>query len=269
MARGVARVLVGRDPSRRAAADFILLTLARNRTPQTSVAANLAIGFAIVVAALSRGGPDLASLASVRTAVLWMPLALAYWLAIGMRASFFVPSELPAAWAFESHGADDAAWMRRAIPAAMIGFVLPPTVVASMALTLLVGWQVAAWNLSISAIGAILIIEVLALTIVGLPFTRAYRPGHAKLRSRWPLYLIGMWIFAYWPAHIQVLFARDTTALVWLAGIMGGLTVAAAASGRFIQWSAPPSDDAFLGEGATAVLDIGLVSSAPAAAPPH
>ena len=44
-------------------------------------------------AALSRAGGSFESLTTPRTIVLWAPLLVAYWMTIGVRASFFVPSE--------------------------------------------------------------------------------------------------------------------------------------------------------------------------------
>jgi len=90
----VARILVGRDTVARATADFILLTVARNGVQQGPIAINAAIGVAIVIAALSRRAHDLSSLMHPGTVVLWIPMVLSYWIAIGVRASFFVPSVL-------------------------------------------------------------------------------------------------------------------------------------------------------------------------------
>ena len=72
----------------------------------TVAAAEAAIGLAIVVAGLSRAAGDTRFVVGLRTAVLWIPLVCAYWIAIGLRASFFVPSELPAAWAVRVNGPD-------------------------------------------------------------------------------------------------------------------------------------------------------------------
>ena len=44
-----------------------------------------------------------------------------------------------------------------------------------------------------------LLAEVIALTVDFIPFTRAYQPGHAKLKTLWWLYILGIYVFAYWP----------------------------------------------------------------------
>ena len=66
---------------------------------QTLIAMNAAVGVAIVLAAVV-WVPDLVALARPRMAVLWTPLVLAFWMTVGLRAAFFVPSELPASWTF-------------------------------------------------------------------------------------------------------------------------------------------------------------------------
>jgi 4-hydroxybenzoate polyprenyltransferase len=63
-----------------------------------------AIGAAIVLASLTQKVRDLESLMQPRTIVLWIPLVLAYWSVLGLRAAFLVPSELPAAVTFACHG---------------------------------------------------------------------------------------------------------------------------------------------------------------------
>jgi len=60
---------------------------------------NAAVGVAIVLAALTQVR-DFSMLTQPRTVVLWIPLVLAYWSIVGLRAAFFVPADVPAAWIF-------------------------------------------------------------------------------------------------------------------------------------------------------------------------
>jgi hypothetical protein len=108
-------------------ADFILLTLVRNRVQQELIAINVGLGAAVVIAALARGARDLPSLAHPRTAVLWIPYVLAYALTIGLRAAFFVPSELRGSWTFRVISPKSATAYWSAIRASMMAVVLPPT----------------------------------------------------------------------------------------------------------------------------------------------
>src|SRR6185295_14819395 len=101
--RALARLIVGRNRVARATADFIIQTVVRNRPQQAPIAVNTAIGLAIAVAGLAQRANTIEAFMQPRTAVLWIPLLLGYWATIGLRASFFVPSELRAAWAFQSN----------------------------------------------------------------------------------------------------------------------------------------------------------------------
>src|SRR2546428_5973423 len=91
--------------------------------------------------------------------VLWIPLVLAYWLTVGCRAAFFVPSELPSAWTFGANAPARAAAYWSAVRAAMIAVVLPPTLVVTFVVTApLVGWALAAWHTAFVVLTAILIV---------------------------------------------------------------------------------------------------------------
>ncbi|HZR22058.1 MAG TPA: ADOP family duplicated permease [Vicinamibacterales bacterium] len=183
LGRWIAAMVCGRDGIARAMSGFVLTTVARNRVHQTPIAMNAAVGIACVVISLARQHTD------TLTLTVAAPLMVAYWVAIGLRASFYVPSELPAAWAFVAHAPNAFLQYARGVRAAIFGFIAPLTAVAAF---LVSGWT--------GAGRAVLLIAALAdaivLTIRFLPFTRAYRPGHAKLKTRWPLYAVGGFVFS-------------------------------------------------------------------------
>jgi hypothetical protein len=265
--RWIARRLAGTQPAARVIADFIVTTLVRNRPQQTPIAINAAIGLAMVVAALSRpaGGP--AMLAGMRTAILWIPLMCAFWLAIGLRASFFVPGELPAAWAIRANGPDDPRVYWSAVRAAAVAVILPPALVAALLIAPLVGWRIGAAHAAVVCAFAVLIAEWVALTIDFIPFTRPYKAGHAKLKTRWSLYLIGVWLFAFWPARFEVGAGGRTFPLLALAAVAMLLVAASEAAGRRIssrraaeEWDTGDEED-----GVT-VLGIGFAAHSAAGA---
>ena len=108
----------------------------------------------------------------------------------------------------------------------MIALVLPPTlVVAAVVTTPLVGWVVAAWHLAFVCLTAIVIAEAAALTVDFVPFTRAYEPGHAKLKTRWWLYVLGLYASAWWPARLELSVVNRPAAF---AAVLATLAVAIA-----------------------------------------
>ena len=171
VSRAIARAIV-RGAVGRATSEFILLTIARSRVQRIPIAMNAAIGTALVIAALARGVNDWTSLLHPRTAVLWIPLVIVYWTVIGLRASFFVPSHLPAAWTLSVNGPQPTSAYWSCVRAAMIGVVLPPALIGVLLLVPLVGWRVASWHSLIVVPAAILLIDIVAQAIDFVPFTR-------------------------------------------------------------------------------------------------
>jgi hypothetical protein len=256
--RALARLIAGRDRIARATADFVVTTIARNRAPQAPIAINTAIGLAMVVAALARGG-GVQALMHPRTIVLWIPLALAYWAAIGLRASFFVPSELPAAWMFQANapGRSRAYWS--AVRASLVALLVPPVAAIALALGPLVSWRVAVWHgLFVTAI-VILLAEMIALTIDYVPFTRAYPPGHAKLKSRWPIYFFGLFVFAVFPVRFELRRLADPAAMLQTIGWIAAAIAALELYGRrrALTWSVmAPEEEISDGLSSMTVLSI-------------
>jgi len=258
--RLIARLVTGRSHLARAVADFILTTLARSSAQQATIAVNAALGLTLVVASLFRIGGDLAHMTPPRTAVLWIPLVLIYTVAIGVRAAFFVPSELAASWTFRFNAPLRTTGYWSATRAAAIGFLVPMSLVASALIAPLIGIRAAAWHAVIVAAVAVLLAETIALTVKFVPFTRRYEPGHAKLKTRWPLYLIGLFVFAIWPARAALYAGRDPGQVLRLAAWLLAAGIALEVAGRVHarSWRLDPLEE-FQDESPIAVLDIGIV----------
>ncbi|HEV3141468.1 MAG TPA: hypothetical protein VGY57_13170 [Vicinamibacterales bacterium] len=219
VSRGIARLLLGRDRIGRAAADFILTTVARNPAQRAPIAINTAIGFGMIVIGLSRARED------AELVLLAMPLMAAFWMTIGVRASFFVPSELPAAWTYFFNAPRRLVSYRAAMRASIVGLVsLPATAIAAA----VGGWRHAVLTLLLVVAFA----GFLALTINFVPFTRPYRPGHARLRKRWPIYLIGAYAFSYGFVGIERLAWDDPVHLAMLMMVLVAVTLAFDVAGR-------------------------------------
>jgi hypothetical protein len=261
--RAAARALAGRHPMAQATADFVLLTIARNRAVHTPIAMNAALGVAIALAALTRA-KTVADLTQPRTIVLWIPLIVGYWIAVGLRAATFVPSEPAASWIFRAAGAGRALAFRSGVRAATLTLVLPPALLLMWAVIApLVGWRVAAWHTALVILVLIATVNALMLTMRHVPFTVKYRPGHAKLGTRWPLYAMGMFAVAVWPirAELRSLGGAEPSLLVVAATFALLLHVA----GRL--WALPgppaePDDDLEVDDDTATVLNIGRVTAA-------
>jgi hypothetical protein len=192
--RAVARLFAGSDRSAQALSGFLITTLVRNRTQQASVAMNAAIAVVIAALDLSIHRADLTSRLSVFSPLPWL---LVFWLAVGLRASFFVPSELPAAWIFRIGDRDGVRFRHAAVRGALAGMLVPVAIVCAGAFSIAAGWVALTRHLTVAVLATILLVELVACTVPFTPYSRPYQPGHAQLKTRWPLYAMASYVFAY------------------------------------------------------------------------
>jgi len=239
--RRLARLIAGGNHAAAATADFILLTLARHRARMAPIASDAAVAVAIVIAGLSSNTPNVDALVRPRTAVLWMPLVVGYWMTIGLRRSFFAPSEPAGEWTFRVNGTSNGVWP--AVRAAMIAFLVLRTLALSALLVPLIGWRLASWHAVVVVVLMVLLAEIAALGVNHVPFTRRAAPAPAAA-ARWTLCIAGMFAFAYLPVRIELLFGISAPTLV-MVGAAVAATVVLELSGRRRSATRrePPPDD--------------------------
>src|SRR5688572_20589371 len=244
--RWLARLITGRDRVARATSDFVLTTLARSRVQQAPIAIAAALGVAIIsIAIVSREG-GLAELRTPRTVVLWIPIVLGYWIVVGLRASFVIPIELKAAWAFRVHSQLPTVSYWSGVRAAMFAFAIGPALlVNAFVVGPLLGWRIAAIHALVVTLAIAIAAQFASLLVQGVPFTRAYPPGHAKLKTRWQFYLLGMWAIAYLPVRKEQQVLNDPWgfALLIVSGlaVLGALEIAGRRRAR--TWTMPPDSE--------------------------
>ncbi len=184
ISRTIAWALCRGDRFAHAVSDFVLLTIRRNRAQQTPIAMNAGIAVALIAIARTRQGSGSSA------TLLEAPLMLAFWVIIGIRAAFFVPSELSSAWSFQVNAPARFDSYARGVRAALVALVAP----ALSAIAFVAGGWAHAARTALLIVG---LADAVVLTIDFLPFTRPYQPGHAKLKTRWPLYAVGAFAFTY------------------------------------------------------------------------
>jgi len=230
--RALAGALTFGDRRAAVVADFVVTAIVRNRAQQSYVALNTAIGVAWTLVSVSnaRGG--------WQAAVAPAPFLLAFWATIGLRASFFAPTELPAAWTFRVHTSDGDRSLLAGVRAASIALLAPQTAVLAW---IAVGSALAAVGLLV----AIVLATALVLTIDFVPFTRAYEAGHAKLKTRWPLYLIGTVLTGYGLPRLPLWLLVVVAAALYVAG-----------NKTARRWTVEPPDDAVDDTSSVTRLDL-------------
>ena len=177
--------------------------------------------------------------------MLWVPIVVGYWIIVGLRASFVMPTELPAAWAFRAHSRLPTASYWVGVRAAMIAFVIGPALFVNALVVLpLLGVRIAAIHSLVVVIAVTIAAQFASLMVDSVPFTRPYPPGHAKLKTRWPLYLIGLYLVAYSPVQMELRALNDTPRLLWLFAEGAALIVLLELLGRrrALGWKLPDAD---------------------------
>jgi hypothetical protein len=194
----LARLVFPRSAAARAGFDFALAAVWRNKTHRLTLAAAAAIGFAMVLVALS--GVDLAADARPTARLLSIQPLLYGILLVAFRHMLRVPAELRANWGIQvawqgkarafANGVEAAALVSIAWPAIIV--VVPPIAFAG-------GAPLAAAHALLGVAGAAIFLETLMLSYDKVPFTCTYLPGD-NMRAMAPIYglmfLIGASLFA-------------------------------------------------------------------------
>ncbi len=257
--RAMARVLAGFRAPARAMADFIVATLARNRAQQAPIAMNAALGAILILLDVTRRGSDFAGLSHPSSAISRVPLLLAFWLAVGLRASFFVPSELPAAWTYRTNATQHVPGTHAAMRGSLAALLIPPvTVIAFLLAAVADSWRDALLHAGFVSLAVLLLVELVAVTVSFVPFTRPYHPGHANLKTRWPLYVLGVYLFGYVLVRIEHACSAGPASFASLLLCLAASATVVDVVGEVRARRRPPVlvDDIATDEDRVAVLDL-------------
>jgi hypothetical protein len=219
LARTLARAMTGSNRVAHATSEFILMTIVRNRTQQAPIAINAALGLGMLIVRFE-GGMAFSTVIRTPEIALAIPMMMLFWVSIGIRASFFVPSELPAAWAFRANAPGATSAYARGARAAIIGLLAPPAVLLALVTAApTLGSRAAILHAAFLVLVLVALADFIVLTVDHIPFTRPYVPGHAKLRARWPLYLFGAYGFAWGLTALELYAWNGTQGTVMLLSL--------------------------------------------------
>jgi hypothetical protein len=213
----VARVAL-QSPVSRAIFVFVVTSLSRSRRHVLILSTYLGFAGAIVLitilATIVRHGN---SPARPAVSLVSSSLVLMFFLVLGLRAAFAVPTTIDANWPFRlaDPGARRATNATRA--ALLLLGVVPPLVVM-LSLATAVGWSVddVARLVVMQAAAGILLVECALYTWARLPFACEHAADPETIRSRWISAIVVVLLFAHGGAAFQVAALRSSTWLGWV-----------------------------------------------------
>jgi hypothetical protein len=214
----------------RATFEFTLRTLVRSRTHGMLMALYVGVAMALVVSGLIpvmlRLG--IAGFAKPDAGLLSGPLVLAFLTLVGLRVAAGIPVEPKANWVVRLlEPADRVAVSNGARNAFLVAGAVPPTLLAAVGAALLWGPWIAIVHGIVCAVMTWLLAEVVLIGFDKVPFTSTYYPGRARLRTRWPLYLIAFTNFCFTTASLELVLLASGAYLAWFVAVgMAGIGVA-------------------------------------------
>lgn len=238
------------NPVSRASLAFSVKTVVRSARHRLIVAGALGVALAVSLTdlttklirgtAVGAAGPPLAGTLSIQALLMGLLL-------VGVRLAFSVPAPLQANWVFQLEGPERAAEPRAgARVAAFVLGVAPPIALLAPLHVWQLGWRAAAGHATIGALAGLIFAEVLLTGYASIPFTAAYVPGKARLKSRLVPYL------AAFQVGVAALVAVEGWALqqrgralvvaLVLCGVYAGLVLARRRDRSSVVYDEPPPD---------------------------
>jgi hypothetical protein len=171
---------------------FTLRTVARSRQHRMLLAVWIGVAIALSLSAalpvLVRFGWT--ALDRPREALLVGPFILAALVQTGLRSLFAIPVEIRANWTLRlAETARLAPTLGGASAALIICGVLPAAALALLSGAWLWGWTIGLLHALFSGMVALMLSQVLMLSVDRIPFTCTYSPGSARIGTLWPFYV--------------------------------------------------------------------------------
>ena len=226
-------MVTGLRPAVRAIYVFAIISLVRSRQHLLVIATYLGVAIAFaIISILFNLARYREVLNAPREWALALPLLFTFFLALGLRASFRLPTEIEANWPFRLAPPT----VRDSITAAT--FVMLTLVIVPMAsLTVLAllpywtMWMIATATL-LQVLTGLVLIDVLLFRWTKAPFASAHAPSPDVLKAKWPIYTVAMYVYAFKLSDWQfVALASQRMLTVYLACAVAALIVL-----RLMRW---------------------------------
>jgi hypothetical protein len=201
----IIRTVAVRKPEEQAICAFMLRAFARSGRHSMLMSIYVGAGLAFMVTAVL---PDLirlgsAALAEPRVATLALPLILSAALAVGVRIIVTIPAEMSARWIFQT-SAIPPRLADGAMHKAMLLIVMPPVLMtAALSAGPLWGPDRAFQHAAYCGGLTLLLCEILLTRYRGIPLTRPFVPGGARIHMLWAAYLFAFITYTFTAAGFE------------------------------------------------------------------
>jgi hypothetical protein len=200
---------------------FVVASLLRSRRHRLIVTAYAGVAIAIGTMSILAGSlRGTIALAHPGVSLLSLPLVLMFFVALGLRAAFAIPTDVDANWPFRlAEPPVMAAIDATVIAILLVGIVPIAAAAATGAFALGWGPRAAAAVGLIDLLSATVLVEWALVDWRQVPFTRGHVADAESLKSRWLWCIVPLILFAFVNAAIQRSALRSTHALVWYVGV--------------------------------------------------
>jgi len=224
-----------RSAASRAVFSFVLASLARSRRHLLIVTTYLGVGVSVAGLRLVRGvvyGRPV-SFDAPAEYLLAVPLVLTFFLVLGLRAAFAVPTDADANWTFRLAPQPATAPCVHGVAAALLLLAVLPISLAWLIAAALM-WsdlRLAAASSLMHAASGLMLVEAVLLRCEAVPFTREHAPASSSVRGGWALALVALVLFAFTLDGVQMAALSSPRGVALYVGVM----LAAAAGARLYR----------------------------------
>jgi hypothetical protein len=219
-----------REPAARAVFVFVLSSLARSRRHGLIVATYLGVGISVAGIWLMRTALKGESLALDVPAddLVSIPLVLTFFLVLGLRSAFKVPTDLDANWTFRLAQPRSTRPVVHGVGMAMLAVAVFPVSVGWFFVTAtLWDFRSAVGTAVMHAASGVMLVELVLMKCEAVPFTRAHAPATSGVRAGWAVMFAALHFYAFKLEDIQLAALGSARGILLYVGMM--LAVVAAA----------------------------------------